>query len=42
MTHKDDATMLYRPVGQKELDLIAESDWSPFTLTQWQPLLIQS
>jgi len=26
----DDTTILYRPVGQAELDLIAESGWSAF------------
>jgi len=30
---------LYRPVGQKELDLIAESDWRAFPpRLDWQPI----
>jgi hypothetical protein len=39
MTHKEDATLLYRPVGQKELDLIAESEWKAFPpRLDWQPI----
>jgi len=34
-----DATTLYRPVGQPELDLIAASDWRRFPpRLDWQPI----
>jgi hypothetical protein len=34
-----DTTILYRPVGQMELDLIAASDFSAFPpRLQWQPI----
>lgn len=36
---EDDVTVLYRPVGQKELDLIAESGWRRFPpRLDWQPI----
>ena len=35
----DELTVLYRPVGQKELDLIAESDFRAFPpRLHWQPI----
>jgi hypothetical protein len=34
-----EATVLYRPIGQKELDLIRESDWTRFPpRLDWQPI----
>src|SRR5260221_6089303 len=34
-----DAVVLYRPVGQKELDLIRESNWTRFRpRLYWQPI----
>jgi hypothetical protein len=35
----DETTLLYRPVGQKELDLIAESGFRAFPpRLEWQPI----
>ena len=35
----DGTTLLYRPVGQKELDLIRESGWRSFPpRLDWQPI----
>lgn len=35
----DNTTVLFRPVGQKELDLIAATDWTAFPpRLDWQPI----
>ena len=40
--NEDDVTVLYRPVGQKELDLIAESEFKEFPpRLEWQPISIR-
>ena len=37
--HVEETTVLYRPVGQKELDLIADSDYRVFPpRLEWQPI----
>ncbi len=39
MSHAEPAVTLFRPVGQKELDLIKESDWRRFPpRLHWQPV----
>ena len=39
MTNEDETTILYRPVGQAELDLIRESGWRRFPPRLfWQPI----
>ena len=39
MTQNDSTVVLFRPVGQKELDLIRETDWREFPpRLSWQPI----
>jgi len=39
MAASDEVTVLYRPVGQKELELIRDSGWRQFPpRLEWQPI----
>jgi len=39
MTNEEETTILYRPVGQAEFDLIRESEWRRFPpRLYWQPI----